>query len=77
MASRHCIVVWPARSHPIDEMYMHAAKAIGMPTAQAKQQCSAAMHQIRTALVVLSFHRWTKMLVRRQAHAFEITIGMA
>jgi hypothetical protein len=29
------------------------------------------------ALVVLSSDRWTKVLVRRQAHAFEIVVGMA
>ena len=29
------------------------------------------------ALVVLSSDRWTKVLVRRQAHAFEIVAGMA
>jgi len=29
------------------------------------------------ALVVLSSHRWTEMLVRRQAHAFEIIVGVA
>ena len=29
------------------------------------------------ALVVLSSDRWTKMLVRRQAHAVEIVAGMA
>ena len=28
------------------------------------------------ALVVLSSDRWTKVLVRRQAHAFEIAVGM-
>jgi hypothetical protein len=28
------------------------------------------------ALVVLSSDRWTKVLVRRQAHAFEIVVGM-
>jgi len=27
-------------------------------------------------LVVLSSDRWTKVLVRRQAHAFEIVVGM-
>ena len=29
------------------------------------------------ALVVLSSDRWTTVLVRRQAHAFEIVVGMA
>jgi hypothetical protein len=29
------------------------------------------------SLVVLSSDRWTKVLVRRQAHAFEIVVGMA
>ena len=29
------------------------------------------------AVVVLSSDRWTKVLVRRQAHAFEIVVGMA
>ena len=29
------------------------------------------------ALVVLSSHRWAKMLVRRQAHAFEIIVELA
>ncbi len=29
------------------------------------------------ALVVLSSDRWTKVLVRRQAHAVEIVAGMA
>lgn len=29
------------------------------------------------ALVVLSSDRWTKVLVRRQAYAFEIVAGMA
>ena len=29
------------------------------------------------ALVVLSCDRWTKVLVRRQAHAVEIAAGMA
>jgi hypothetical protein len=29
------------------------------------------------ALVVLSSDRWTKVLVRRQADAFEIVVGMA
>ena len=29
------------------------------------------------ALVVLPSDRWTKVLVRRQAHAFEIVVGMA
>ena len=28
-------------------------------------------------VVVLSSDRWTKVLVRRQAHAFEIVVGMA
>jgi hypothetical protein len=29
------------------------------------------------AVVVLPSDRWTKVLVRRQAHAFEIVVGMA
>jgi hypothetical protein len=29
------------------------------------------------AVVVLSSDRWTKVLVRGQAHAFEVVVGMA
>jgi hypothetical protein len=40
---------------------------------------AAPLHAIESAraLVVLSSDRWTKVLVRRQAHAFEIAVGMA
>ena len=52
--------------------------SVGMPDAQAKQQCSAAAPKNpHGAVVVLSSDRWTKVLVPRQAHAFEIVAGMA
>ena len=43
---------------------------------ETTMQCRDAIKSAR-ALVVLSSHRWTKMLVRRQAHAFEIIVGVA
>jgi len=39
-------------------------------------QCCDAIKSAR-ALVVLSSRGWTKMLVRRQADAFEIIVGVA
>ena len=39
------------------------------------QRCGA--EKSAGAVVVLSSDRWTKVLVSRQAHAFEIVAGMA
>src|SRR5215831_11511935 len=43
---------------------------------ETTMQCRGAIRFAR-AMVVLSSHRWTKMLVRRQARAFEIVVGVA
>ena len=52
--------------------------SVGIPNAQAKQQCSAAApKKSARAVVVLSSDRWTKVLVRGQALAFEVVVGMA
>jgi hypothetical protein len=48
------------------------AKRAGQTTMQRRVTSKSAR-----GLVVLSFDRWTKVLVRRQAHAFEIVAGMA
>ena len=48
------------------------AKCAGQTTMQRHEAIKSAW-----ALVVLSSDRWTKVLVRRQAHAFEIAAGMA
>ena len=45
-------------------------------TGQTTMQRRSAIKSARS-LVVLSSDRWTKVLVRRQAHAFEIVVGMA
>jgi hypothetical protein len=48
------------------------AKRAGQTTLQRRSAIKSGR-----ALVVLSSYRWTKVLVRRQAHAFEIVVGMA
>ena len=48
------------------------AKCGGQTTMQSRGAIKSAW-----AVVVLSSDRWTKVLVRGQAHAFEIFVGMA
>jgi hypothetical protein len=48
------------------------ANCVGETTMQCREAVKSGW-----PLVVLSSHRWTKVLVRRQGHGFEIPVGMA